>query len=307
MSGKEMANLSKVDRLRPLIERAHILLESLPYIRAFYGKTIVVKYGGHAMVDEDLKDSFAKDVVLMKYIGMHPVVVHGGGPQIGHTMKLMGKTPRFVEGLRVTDDETMDIVEMVLGGKVNKEIVALINKHGGRAVGLTGKDGSLITARKMLINRESPADQAPEIIDLGHVGEVLRVVPRVIGTLREGEFIPVIAPVGVDDQGVTYNINADYVAGRVAAALKAERVVFMTDVEGIRSQEGQLVSTLPMTQVEGLIEKGIITGGMMPKVRASVQALEEGVGKAHIVDGRVPHTILLELFTDKGIGTEIVR
>ena len=295
-----------MERFRPLIERAHILLESLPYIRAFYGKTVVVKYGGHAMVDEDLKDFFAKDVVLMKYIGMHPVVVHGGGPQIGRTMKRMGKTPRFVDGLRVTDDETMDIVEMVLGGKVNKEIVALINKHGGRAVGLTGKDGGLITARKMMASRESPAGQAPEIIDLGHVGEVVGVDPSVIGILKEGDFIPVIAPVGVDDKGVAYNINADHVAGRVAAALKAERVVFMTDVEGIRDKEGKLISTLPVSRVEELIEDGTITGGMIPKVRASVQALAEGVGKAHIVDGRIPHAILLELFTDEGIGTEIV-
>ncbi len=295
-----------MERFRHLVERAHILLESLPYIRAFYGKTVVVKYGGHAMVDEDLKDSFARDIVLMKYIGMHPVVVHGGGPQIGQTMKRMGKTPRFVEGLRVTDDETMDIVEMVLGGKVNKEIVALINKHGGRAVGLTGKDGGLITARKMVVSRESPAGQAPEIIDLGHVGEVVGVDPRVIGTLKEGDFIPVIAPVGVDEKGVAYNINADHVAGRVAAALKAERVVFMTDVEGIRDKEGNLISTLPMARVEEFIEDGTITGGMIPKVRASVRALVEGVGKAHIVDGRIPHAILLELFTDRGIGTEIV-
>ncbi len=295
-----------MERFRHLIERAHILLESLPYIRAFYGKTIVVKYGGHAMVDEGLKDSFARDIVLMKYIGMHPVVVHGGGPQIGQTMKRMGKTPRFVEGLRVTDDETMDIVEMVLGGKVNKEIVALINKHGGRAVGLTGKDGGLIVARKMMVSRESPAGQAPEIIDLGHVGEVVRVDPRVIGTLKEGDFIPIIAPVGVDDKGIAYNINADHVAGKVAAALKAERVVFMTDVEGIRDRDGNLISTLPMARVEEFIEDGTITGGMIPKVRASVRALVEGVGKAHIVDGRVPHAILLELFTDKGIGTEIV-
>jgi len=295
-----------MERFRPLIERAHILLESLPYIRAFYGKTVVVKYGGHAMVDEDLKDFFAKDVVLMKYIGMHPVVIHGGGPQIGRTMKRMGKTSRFVDGLRVTDDETMDIVEMVLGGKVNKEIVALINKHGGRAVGLTGKDGGLITARKMMVSRESPAGQAPEIIDLGHVGEVVGVDPNVIGILKEGDFIPVIAPVGVDDEGVAYNINADHVAGRVAAALKAERVVFMTDVEGIRDKEGKLISTLPVYRVEELIEDGTITGGMIPKVQASVQALAEGVGKAHIVDGRIPHAILLELFTDEGIGTEIV-
>ena len=295
-----------MERFRPLIERAHILLESLPYIRAFYGKTVVVKYGGHAMVDEDLKDFFAKDVVLMKYIGMHPVVIHGGGPQIGRTMKRMGKTSRFVDGLRVTDDETMDIVEMVLGGKVNKEIVALINKHGGRAVGLTGKDGGLITARKMMVSRESPAGQAPEIIDLGHVGEVVGVDPNVIGILKEGDFIPVIAPVGVDDKGVAYNINADHVAGRVAAALKAERVVFMTDVEGIRDKEGKLISTLPVSRVEELIEDGTITGGMIPKVQASVQALAEGVGKAHIVDGRIPHAILLELFTDEGIGTEIV-
>ena len=295
-----------MERFRHLIERAHILLESLPYIRAFYGKTIVVKYGGHAMVDEGLKDSFARDIVLMKYIGMHPVVVHGGGPQIGQTMKRMGKTPRFVEGLRVTDDETMDIVEMVLGGKVNKEIVALINKHGGRAVGLTGKDGGLIVARKMMVSRESPAGQAPEIIDLGHVGEVVKVDPRVIGTLKEGDFIPIIAPVGVDDKGIAYNINADHVAGKVAAALKAERVVFMTDVEGIRDRDGNLISTLPMARVEEFIEDGTITGGMIPKVRASVRALVEGVGKAHIVDGRIPHAILLELFTDKGIGTEIV-
>ena len=295
-----------MERFRHLVERADILLEALPYIRAFYGKTIVVKYGGHAMVDEGLKDSFARDVVLMKYIGMHPVVVHGGGPQIGQTMKRMGKTPRFVEGLRVTDDETMDIVEMVLGGKVNKEIVALINKHGGRAVGLTGKDGGLITARKMVVNREAPSGQAPEIIDLGHVGEVVEVDPKVIGTLKEGDFIPVIAPVGVDNKGMAYNINADHVAGRVAAALKAERVVFMTDVEGIRDQKGKLVSTLPMAKVEEFIEEDIITGGMIPKVRASVRALVEGVGKAHIVDGRIPHAILLELFTDQGIGTEIV-
>ncbi len=295
-----------MERFRPLIERAHILLESLPYIRAFYGKTVVVKYGGHAMVDEDLKDFFAKDVVLMKYIGMHPVVVHGGGPQIGRTMERMGKTPRFVDGLRVTDDETMDIVEMVLGGKVNKEIVALINKHGGRAVGLTGKDGGLITARKMMVSRESPAGQAPEIMDLGHVGEVVGVDPRVIGTLKEGDFVPIIAPVGVDEKGVAYNINADHVAGWVAAALKAERVVFMTDVEGIRDKGGELISTLPVSRVEELIEDGTITGGMIPKVRASVQALAEGVGKAHIVDGRIPHAILLELFTDRGIGTEIV-
>ena len=295
-----------MERFRHLIERAHILLESLPYIRAFYGKTIVVKYGGHAMVDEGLKDSFARDIVLMKYIGMHPVVVHGGGPQIGQTMKRMGKTPRFVEGLRVTDDETMDIVEMVLGGKVNKEIVALINKHGGRAVGLTGKDGGLIVARKMMVSRESPAGQAPEIIDLGHVGEVVKVDPGVIGTLKEGDFIPIIAPVGVDDKGIAYNINADDVAGKVAAALKAERVVFMTDVEGIRDRDGNLISTLPMARVEEFIEDGTITGGMIPKVRASVRALVEGVGKAHIVDGRIPHAILLELFTDKGIGTEIV-
>ena len=295
-----------MERFRHLIERAHILLESLPYIRAFYGKTVVVKYGGHAMVDDELKEFFAKDVVLMKYIGMHPVVVHGGGPQIGQTMERMGKTPRFVKGLRVTDDETMDIVEMVLGGKVNKEIVALINKHGGRAVGLTGKDGGLITARKMVVSRESPTGQPPEIIDLGHVGEVVGVDPRVIGTLKEGEFIPVIAPVGVDDKGVAYNINADHVAGMVAAALKAERVVFMTDVEGIRGKGGDLISSLPVARVEELIEDGTITGGMIPKVRASVRALAEGVGKAHIVDGRIPHAILLELFTDEGIGTEIV-
>jgi len=295
-----------VKRLNHLIERAHILLESLPYIRAFYGKTIVIKYGGHAMVNEDLKNSFAQDVVLMKYIGMHPVVIHGGGPQIGYTMQRMGKTSHFVDGLRVTDEETMEIVEMVLGGKVNKEIVSLINKHGGEAVGLTGKDGGLIIAKKMQLSKESAFGKAPEIIDLGHVGEVVRVNPLVIKTLESSHFIPVIAPIGVDKNGISYNINADWVAGEIAAALKAERVIFLTDVEGIKDKKGNLISSLSVFQIEEFIEEGIISGGMIPKARASSKAIKEGVKKAHIINGTIPHAILLELFTDKGIGTEIV-
>ena len=289
-----------------LIERANILLESLPYIRAFFGKTVVVKYGGHAMVDEKLKDSFAKDIVLMKYIGINPVVVHGGGPQIGKTLDKMGKETPFVEGMRVTDEETMDVVEMVLGGKVNKEIVALINKHGGRAVGLTGKDGGLFMAKKMVITKETPMGQAPEIIDLGHVGEVTHVHPELIATLENSRFIPVIAPVGVDENGTTYNINADWVAGNIAAALSCERLIFMTDVDGILEGDGKLISTLPKEEVEPMIEDGRIKGGMIPKARAAIFALEHGVKKAHIIRGTVPHATILELFTDSGIGTEIV-
>ncbi len=291
---------------RKLIERANILLESLPYIRAFFGKTVVVKYGGHAMVDEDLKDSFARDIVLMKYIGINPVVVHGGGPQIGDTLDKMGKKTPFVEGMRVTDEETMDVVEMVLGGKVNKEIVALINKHGGRAVGLTGKDGGLFMAKKMVITKEAPMGRAPEIIDLGHVGEVTEVHPELIATLENSRFIPVIAPVGVDEEGTTYNINADWVAGNIAASLGCERLVFMTDVEGILDEDGELVSTLPRGEVEPMIREGRIGGGMIPKARAAIFALEHGVKKAHIIKGTVPHATILELFTDSGIGTEIV-
>ena len=292
--------------LRSLVEKAHILLEALPYIREFYGKTVVVKYGGHAMVDQALKESFAKDIVLMKYIGINPIVVHGGGPQIGETMKKMGKKPKFIDGLRVTDSETMDIVEMVLGGKVNKEIVALINKHGGAAVGLTGKDGLLFFAKKLYLERNAPQTQAPEVIDLGHVGEVVRVDPSILDILARERFIPVIAPIGVDENGITYNINADWVAAKIAGAAKAERLIYMTDVDGVKDSQGSLISSLKAELAEKMIENGTVSGGMIPKIRAGISALEEGVRKVHIVNGTIPHCIILELFTDSGIGTEIV-
>ncbi len=292
--------------LRELVEKAHILLEALPYIREFFGKTIVVKYGGHAMVDEALKESFAKDIVLMKYIGINPIVVHGGGPQIGETMKRMGKKPKFIDGLRVTDRETMDIVEMVLGGKVNKEIVALINKHGGAAVGLTGKDGLLFLAKKLYIERSAPQTEAPEIIDLGHVGEVVKVDPTILNILSKERFIPVIAPIGVDENGITYNINADWVASNIASAAGAERLIFMTDVDGVLDDSGKLIPSLTKDRATAMMEEGSLSGGMIPKIRAGIRALESGVGKVHIVNGTIPHCIILELFTDTGIGTEIL-
>ncbi len=292
--------------LQKLIERAHILLEALPYIRKFFKKTIVIKYGGHAMVDGALKESFAKDVVLMKYIGINPVIVHGGGPQIGSIMEKMGKKPKFIDGLRVTDEETMDIVEMVLGGKVNKEIVALINKHGGMAVGLTGKDGLLIKAKKLYLEKDAPQGQAPEIIDLGHVGKITEVDPNILNILNESMFIPVIAPIGFDEEGIPYNINADWVASEIASALSSERLVFMTDVDGILNEKGDLLSSISIKEAEELLKKGIIEGGMIPKVKAGISALKKGVEKVHIINGTVPHCIILELFTDKGIGTEII-
>ncbi len=291
--------------MKKLIEKAEILMEALPYIRNFYGKTIVIKYGGHAMADEALKASFAKDVVLMKYIGLNPVIVHGGGPQISRTMEKMGLTPKFVSGYRVTDSETMDIVEMVLGGAINKEIVSLINASGGRAAGLTGKDGGLIKARKKFLKGTSPETGAPEIIDAGHLGEVERVDSAILSALEKGGFIPVIAPVGVGAKGETYNINADLVAGAVAAALSASKLILLTDIEGILDAEGRLISALTKAQVEKLIKKKVISGGMLPKVAACFDALGGKVGKVHVVDGRVPHALLLEIFTDKGIGTEI--
>ncbi len=290
-----------------LIQKAEVLHEALPYIRQFYGKVVVIKYGGHAMVDEGLKQSFARDVVLLKYIGLNPVVVHGGGPQINRVLERMQIRSTFVDGMRVTDAPTMDVVEMVLGGRVNKEIVNLIQLHGGRAVGLTGKDGGLIRARKLVLERRREDHLPPEIIDLGAVGEVEAIQPAVIETLDRGGFIPVIAPVGVGSDGQTYNINADLVAGRVAAALQAEKLVLLTDVEGILDREGRLVSTLRRDEVPRLIEQGVIRGGMIPKVRCALEALEHGVGKVHIVDGRVRHAVLLEIFTRGGVGTEIVR
>ena len=293
--------------LQKLVERAHILLEALPYIRKFYGKTIVIKYGGHAMVDEELKDSFAKDVVLMKFIGINPVIVHGGGPQIGDIMNKMGKKPKFVDGLRVTDEETMDIVEMVLGGKVNKEIVSLINKHGGVAVGLTGKDGHLIVAEKVYLEKDAPQGQAPEIIDLGLVGRVVEVDPTIIHILNNSRFIPVIAPIGCDENGVPYNINADWVAAEIASALQAERLIFMTDVNGILNDCGEVISSVSVKQLEEMVKSGVVKGGMIPKARAGISALRNGVKKVHIINGTIPHCIILELFTDTGIGTEIVH
>lgn len=284
-----------------LVQRAEILIEALPYIRAFQGKTLVIKYGGAAMEQADLKEQFAKDVLLLRLVGIRPVIVHGGGPQIGALMKRLGKEPRFVGGMRVTDEETVQIVEMVLVGKINKEIVGLINLHGGRAVGLSGKDASLLRARKRL-HRLPDGTSA----DIGLVGEVEAVNPEPIRLLEESGFIPVIAPVGVGEAGETYNINADLVAGDVAAALFAEKLIHLTDVTGINREDGRLVSTLTKRDAERLIKAGVIEGGMLPKVESSLRALTGGAQKAHIIDGRVPHAILLEVLTKEGIGTEIV-
>jgi len=296
----------KDERLKKSMERADILLEALPYIKRFYNKTIVIKYGGHAMVDENLKKMFAMDVVMMKYIGMHPVIVHGGGPQIGSHLKKLGKDSTFVQGMRVTDEETMNIVEMVLAGHVNKEIVGLINHHGGRAVGLTGKDGNLIQAEKYFLTDDKAKDTPPEIIDLGLVGKVKKFNTELIQSLVKDGFMPIIAPIGGGDDGETYNINADLVAGELASALMAEKLVLLTDVEGVISERGDLIPSMDYRQADELIEKGIIKGGMYPKVKCCLKALRRGVGKTHIIDGRLNHAILLEIFTDEGIGTEVV-
>lgn len=282
------------------IQKAELLVEALPYIRTLSGKTIVIKFGGNAMIDEKLKELFAEDVVLTKYFGMSPVVVHGGGPQISEVMDKMGKKPVFIEGIRITDGETMDIVEMVLGGKINKELVNRINQHGGNAVGLTGIDAGLIRARKLRRPRKGAG------IDRGLVGEVESISPNIIRCLEQNRFIPVIAPIGVDNKGKTYNINADTAAGAIAATLKAEKLIFLTDVKGILGKDGRLISTLTRKQVLSLIKSGVITSGMLPKVRACLEALDGGVKKTHIIDGRINHSILLEIFTKKGIGTEIV-
>jgi acetylglutamate kinase len=288
-----------------ITERAHVLMEALPYIRAFYGKRLVVKYGGHAMVKEELKRSFAMDVVLMKFIGMNPVIVHGGGPQIGELMEKLGKVPHFVQGMRVTDAETMDIVEMVLGGKINKEIVGLINQHGGRAVGLSGKDGGLIKASRLQVRQPGSSDSSP-LIDIGLVGKIDTINSHIIQVLDSSGYIPIIAPIGVGDEGEPYNINADLVAGEVAAALKAEKLIVLTDVEGILDEQKALISSLKRADIGKLIEQGIISEGMLPKVEACQTALDGGVRKAHIIDGRQDHALLLEVFTQRGIGTEIV-
>jgi len=293
--------------MEKLIEKASVLMEALPYIRAFQGKTVVIKYGGSAMVDPALAEGFARNVVLMKSVGIKPVIVHGGGPQIGQLMKRLGKSPEFVDGMRVTDPETMDIVEMVLGGKINKQIVALVNQHGGRAVGLAGKDGRLIEGRRTRYQKNNPATNTTEIIDLGAVGEVARINPEIIDLLDSGQFIPVIAPVGVAEDGTSLNINADLVAGSVAAALHAEKLILLTDVAGVLDNAGQLIHHIERSDLDGLRTDGTIKGGFLPKVAACEIALAGGVRKAHIIDGRVRHAVLLEIFTETGVGTEIVE
>ena len=285
---------------------APVLAEALPYIQHFHGRTIVIKYGGNAMTDEALKRSFARDVVLMKLVGMNPVVVHGGGPQIGQLLERIGKKSEFVEGLRVTDSETIDVVEMVLGGLVNKNIVALINAHGGRAVGLSGKDGELIRARKLVLRKEGATDDE-DTVELGYVGEIESINPSVVNTLDEGDFIPVIAPIGVGEDGKTYNINADTVAGKLAVTLGAEKLILLTNTPGVLDQRDELLTGLSESQVEGLIEEGVISGGMLPKVRCALDAVSGGVRTATISDGRVSHATLLETLTDQGIGTQIGR
>ena len=287
------------------ITTARVLSEALPYIRRFNGKTLIIKYGGNAMIDNELKSSFASDIVLMKTVGINPVVIHGGGPQIANLLKRVGKESKFISGMRVTDGETMNIVEMVLGGQVNKDIVNLINQHGGRAIGLTGKDGTLLRAKKLNITQESEETKAPEIIDLGHVGEVTNVNRKVVDMLVDGDFIPVIAPIGVDEKGQSYNINADLVAGKVAEFLKAEKLILLTNTAGVQDKGGKVLTGLTVEQVDALIREGTIHGGMLPKIQCALDAVKAGISTAHIIDGRVPHAILLEILTDKGVGSLI--
>lgn len=286
---------------------AKVLTEALPYIQRFTGKTIVVKFGGNAMVDPELHESFARDVVLMKLVGMNPVVVHGGGPQIGSLLEKLNIHTEFVEGMRVTDAQTMDVVEMVLGGSVNKEIVSSINRNGGKAIGISGKDGQLIRARKLKVSRHSPELQAPEIIDIGHVGEVDQIDTEVINVILESNFIPVIAPIGVDSHGSSYNINADLVAGKLAEVMQAEKLMLLTNVAGLLDKEGQILTGLSTEEVDVLIADGTIHGGMLPKIGCALDAVKSGVASSHIIDGRVPHAVLLEIFTNEGIGTLITN
>ncbi|SFM43021.1 N-acetylglutamate kinase [Halopseudomonas yangmingensis] len=286
---------------------SRVLTEALPYIQRFTGKTIVIKYGGNAMENDELKNSFARDVVLMKTVGINPVVVHGGGPQIGDLLKRLNIESQFIEGMRVTDSQTMDVVEMVLGGQVNKDIVNLINQHGGSAIGLTGKDAGLIKARKLKVSRQTPGMDKPEIIDIGHVGEVSSVNAHLIERLVSDDYIPVIAPIGVGEDGTSYNINADLVAGKVAEALKAEKLMLLTNIAGLMDKEGNVLTGLSTAQVDALIADGTIYGGMLPKIRCALDAVQGGVGSAIIVDGRVPNAVLLELFTDTGVGTLITN
>lgn len=286
-------------------EVAKVLAEALPYIQKFAGATVVVKLGGNAMVDDALKRSFARDIVLMKVVGMNPLVVHGGGPQIGKVLDKLGIRSEFVDGMRVTDAETMDVVEMVLGGLVNQEIVSLIHAAGGRAIGVTGKDGELVKARKLSITRRSPELEAPEIIDIGHVGEVTEVSTDVIELLVSRDFIPVIAPIGVGPRGESYNINADVVAGKVAEFTRAEKLMILTNMPGLLDRSGAVLTGLDAAQVEALIGDGTVHGGMLPKIRCALEAIQGGVQSAHIIDGRVPHAVMLEIFTDAGVGTLI--
>ena len=288
-------------------EVAQVLSEALPYIQKFAGRTIVVKYGGNAMIDDALKASFARDIVLMQAVGMRPIVVHGGGPQIGELLERLNIESRFVDGMRVTTEETMDVVEMVLGGLVNKEIVSLLNLAGGRAMGLTGKDGQLIRAKQLKIERKSPELEAPEIIDIGHVGQVESIDTRVLTMLTENDVIPVVAPIGVGPTGESYNINADLVAGKLAEVLNAEKLMLLTNTAGVLDQTGQVVTGLVSDEVRALIDDGTISGGMLPKVACALSAVNAGVNSAHIVDVRVPHSVLLEIFTDQGVGTQILR
>ena len=292
--------------MQAIIDKANILMEALPYIRRFSGKTIVIKYGGHAMADEVLKESFALDVILLRSLGINVVVVHGGGPQINETLKRYGIVSEFVRGMRVTDEATMAVVEMVLTGQVNKEVVGYLNQHGGRAVGLSGKDGNLLLCEKMLQEIKAE-DGSSEMVDIGFVGNVVKVNQEIIQTLEQGKFLPVIAPVGVGANGESYNVNADLVAGRVAGALKAEKLMLLTDVAGVKGKGGNLISSIALPEVAGLINDGTISGGMIPKVECCVDALNEGAKKAYIVDGRIKHAVLLEIFTDVGVGTEITQ
>ena len=298
-----------VKNVKESIQKAKVLIDSLPYMQEFRHKTIVIKYGGHAMVDEHLKRQFALDVILLKQVGINPVIVHGGGPQINKLLDRLGIQPSYVEGMRVTDGETMDVVEMVLVGKVNKEIVGLINHCGGKAVGLSGRDGDLVCARKLKVSSkkkvEELGDAPPELIDLGQVGEVTHINPGVLESLSRNDFIPVIAPVGVGDEGQVFNINADLVAGAIAGKLSAEKLILLTDVPGVNDKNGQLITTLPAGDLAKLIDDGTVEGGMIPKVRCCEDALGQGVAKTYIVDGRVEHSILLEMFTPEGVGTEI--
>ncbi len=298
-----------VKNVKESIQKAKVLIDSLPYMQEFRHKTIVIKYGGHAMVDEHLKRQFALDVILLKQVGINPVIVHGGGPQINKLLDRLGIQPSYIEGMRVTDGETMDVVEMVLVGKVNKEIVGLINHCGGKAVGLSGRDGDLVCARKLKVSSkkkvEDLGDAPPELIDLGQVGEVTHINPGVLESLSRNDFIPVIAPVGVGDEGQAFNINADLVAGAIAGKLSAEKLILLTDVPGVNDKNGQLITTLSAGDLEKLIDDGTVAGGMIPKVRCCKDALRQGVAKTYIVDGRVEHSILLEMFTPEGVGTEI--